>query len=136
MTGPSVNVDPFRRPVHEVAALLPDKPSVDGVLEDLRNADMDVSGVRILHGEEGADILDPTGAEHGGAARIVRFFQNLGYTQNILAVYEEGLRQQGALISIPCPADRRYEIRKLLLARGGHAIIYFGPWTAETLTPP
>ena len=87
MAGQSVNVDPFRRPVYDVAALLPDKPAVDAVLDDLR----------------------------------------LGYTQNIFAVYEEGLRKQEALISVPCSPDRRYEVRNLLLDRGGHAIIYLAP---------
>lgn len=136
MTGPSVNVDPFRRPVHEVAALLPDRRAVDRALHDLGAADIDVSEVRILHGDEGARILDHTGAEHGVATRLVRFLQNLGYTQSILAVYDEGLRKHEALISIPCRADRRYAVGKLLQGQGGHAIIYFGPGTAETLTPP
>lgn len=137
MTDPSMNVDEFRhRPVHQVAVLLPDKQAVDGVLHDLRNADIDVSGVRVLHGEEGARILDRTGAEHGLATRIVRFFQNLGYDQSILAVYEGGLLNQEALITVPCSPEGRYQVGRLLLARGGHAIVYLGANTVETLTEP
>jgi hypothetical protein len=135
--GPMTNVDEFRhRPVNELAALLPDEQAVDAVINDLQTANVDISTVRVLHGEEGADILDPTGAEHGFGTRIVRWLQTRGYDRNILDVYEEGLSKGEALITVPCaPADSR-RMGRLMLPHGGHAIIYFGPGTAETLTAP
>lgn len=136
MSEPTVNVGPFRRPVHEVAALLPDRPAVDQVLHDLRKADIDVSEVRILHGDEGARILDHTGAEHGGVTRLARFFQNLELHPEHPRGVRRRLRKQEALISVPCTDDKRYMVGMLLLERGGHAIIYFDPGTAETLTQP
>jgi hypothetical protein len=66
----------------------------------------------------------------------VRFFQNLGYDENILAVYEEGLVKGESLLSVPCSPETRYEVGHLLIAQGGHAVIYFGVGTAETLTRP
>jgi hypothetical protein len=135
--GPMTNVDEFRhRPVNELAALLPDEQAVDAVINDLQTANVDISTVRVLHGEEGADILDPTGAEHGFATRIVRWLQTRGYDRNILDVYEEGLNKGEALITLPCaPADSR-RLGRLMLPHGAHAVIYFGPGTAETLTAP
>ena len=92
--GPGINVDEFRhRPVNELAALLPDKQAVKAAIEDLQTADVEISTVRVLHGENGADILDPTGAEHGFATRVVRWLQTWGYDRNILDVYEEGLEK-------------------------------------------
>jgi hypothetical protein len=89
--GPMTNVDEFRhRPVNELAALLPDKQAAKAAIEDLQTANVDISTVRVLHGEEGADILDPTGAEHGYATRIVRWLQTRGCDRSILDVCEEG----------------------------------------------
>jgi hypothetical protein len=70
-------------------ALLPDEQAVDAVINDLQTANVDISTVRVLHGEEGADILDPTGAEHGYATRIVRWLQTRGCDRSILDVCEE-----------------------------------------------
>ena len=135
--GPQDDADEFRhRPVNELAALLPDEPAVDAVMKDLQTAKVDVSTVRVLHGEEGARILDPTGAEHGFATRIVRWLQTRGYDRNILDVYEEALDNGEALITVPCAqADRRH-LARLMLPHGAHGVIYFGPGTAETLTAP
>jgi len=135
--GPLTNVDEFRhRPVNELAALLPDEQAVDAAIKDLQTANVDISTVRVLQGEEGADILDPTGAEHGFATRIVRWLQTLGYDRNILDVYEEALDNGEALITVPCAqADSRH-LARLMLPHGGHGVIYFGPGTAETLTAP
>jgi len=135
--GPMTNVDEFRhRPVNELAALLPDKQAANAAIKDLQTANVDISAVRVLHGEEGADILDPTGAEHGFATRLVRWPQTRGYDRNILDVYEEGLDKGEALITVPCaPADSR-RLGRLILPHGAHAVIYFGSGTAETLTAP
>jgi hypothetical protein len=89
--GPRINVDEFRhRPVNELAALLPDKQAVKAAIEDLQDCRRRNLDVRVLHGEEGADILDPTGAEHGSATRIIRWLQTRGYDRNMLDVYEGG----------------------------------------------
>jgi hypothetical protein len=135
--GPLTNVDEFRhRPVNELAALLPDTQAVDAAIKDLQTANVDISTVRVLHGEKGADILDPTGAEHGFATRVVRWLQTRGYDRNILDVYEEGLEKGEALITVPCvPADSR-PLARLMVPHGAHGVIYFGPGTAETLTAP
>jgi hypothetical protein len=135
--GPSINVDEFRhRPVNEIAALLPNKQSVEATIKDLQTANVDISTVRVLHGEEGTDILDPTGAEHGFATRIVRWLQTRGYDRNILDVYEEALDRGEALITVPCAPEDSRRLGRLMLPHGAHGVIYFGPGTAETLTAP
>ncbi len=133
----AVNVDHFiHRPVAAVTALLPDWQSVESALGDLQSAGFDAEHARILLGEEGARILDVRGTEHGFWRGLERAFQSLGYDQNILAVYDEGLRSGEALMTVPCATARRYEIGDVLRGRGAHAIIYFGAGTAETLSGP
>jgi hypothetical protein len=133
----AVNVDHFiHRPVAAVTALLPDWQSVESALDDLQSAGFDAEHARILDGEEGARILDRTGAEHGFRTEFVRALQSLGYDQNILAVYDEGLRSGQALMTVPSAPVRRYEVGNVLRARGAHSIIYFGAGSAETLSGP
>jgi hypothetical protein len=133
----AVNVDHFiHRPVAAVTALFPDWQSVESALGDLQAGGFDTEHARILLGEEGARILDRAGAEHGFHAGLVRALQSLGYDQNILAVYDEGLRSEQALMTVPCAPVSRYEVGNAMRARGAHAIIYFGAGTAETLSDP
>ncbi|KGN34979.1 hypothetical protein N802_00280 [Knoellia sinensis KCTC 19936] len=137
MTGPHINVDVFRhRPVNEVSALLPDPTSITAVLAELPEGLVDPTAVQVLQGDEGVRIFDRTGEEHGFRSRLVRFFQQLGYDQNMLLVHEEGLKAGEALVTIPCSFGERLEVGRALRASGAHAIIYFGPGTAETLTAP
>jgi hypothetical protein len=134
---PEINVDRFQhRPTDAITALLPNSRAVDGALQDLRDVGVDISAVEVLHGREGSRILDRTGQEHGLRTRVVRWFQNLGYDENILAVYEEALDDGQSLLTVPCPADSRYRVAGLLAANGAHGVIYFTANGAETLSGP
>jgi hypothetical protein len=135
--GPGINVDEFRhRPVNELAALLPDEQAVAATMKDLAGAGVDVSTVRVLHGQRGADILDASGSEHGRATQVVRWLQRFGYDRNILDVYEEALEKGEALITVPCAEADSRPLGRLMLPHGAHGVIYFGPGTSETLTAP
>ena len=91
--GPNVNVDRFEhRPDGAVTALLTDGAAVKLALDALRGLGVELSMVDILYGAEGVRIFDRTGREHGVKTRVVRWFQSLGYDENILAVYDEALR--------------------------------------------
>jgi hypothetical protein len=55
--GPSINVDEFRhRPVNEIAAILPNKEAVKAAIKDLQTANVDVSTIRVLHGQRVASV--------------------------------------------------------------------------------
>ncbi|XVV08944.1 universal stress protein [Actinoplanes sp. CA-131856] len=134
---PSDNVDVFvDRPADAVSGLVPDRQSMAELLEDLRAAGVDVSGVTVLHGPEGVRILDSDGSRHGWHARFVRFFQNWGYDDAILNLYDEGLRKGEVAFMIPAAPDERHEIARLVRQRRGHAVHYFGPERAESLSGP
>lgn len=137
MALPEINVDTFRmKPVRELVGLLPDLDAALTVCNELDEAGLDPSTSQLLSGDEGARILDSGGTEHGYRARLVRFFQNLGFNQNVLAVYDEGLRRGGALLSIPCSRDEAVRMAGYLARHGGHAMNYYGEETLEHLGPP
>ena len=89
---PQVNVDHFHhRPTYHVVGLLPGQSEIPALSRELASAGVDVSAVEILCGEQGARILDAHGRYHGLRARIVRAFQQIGYDENTLAIYDEAL---------------------------------------------
>ncbi len=115
--------------------VLPDLDSALATCSDLEAARVDLSAAQLLHGVEGARILDPSGTEHGYKERLLRFFQSFGFEQNVLAVYEEGLNRGGALLTIHCTRDEAGVIAGHMTAHGGHAINYYGDGTLEHLGP-
>jgi len=129
---PQINVDHFyHRPVYHVVGLLGESSEIPAISSDLESAGVDVSAVEILCGERGAEILDEHGRYHGLRGRIVRAFQQLGYDQTTLAIYDEALRDGDLLLRVPVrPAERRH-IVALLQGHRVHDLGYFGPGTFE-----
>jgi hypothetical protein len=127
---PQINVDHFyHRPIYHVVGLLTDKLEIQAITRDLESAGVDVTAVEILCGERGAAILDEDGRYHGLRGRVVRAFQQLGYDQTTLAIYDEALRDGELVLHVPArPADRG-RIAALLQRHHVHDVGYFGPGT-------
>ena len=132
MNEPQINVDHFyHRPIYHVVGLLTEKSEIPALSSELAAAGVDVSAVEILCGEQGVRILDAHGRYHGLRARIVRAFQQLGYDETTLAIYDEALRDGELLLHVPArPADRG-RIAALLQRHQVHDVGYFGPGTFE-----
>ena len=129
---PQVNVDHFyHRPTYRVVGLLSEQSEIPSLSRDLASAGVDVAEVEILCGEQGARILDAHGHYHGLRGRIVRAFQQLGYDETTLAIYDEALRDGELVLHVPArPADRG-RIAALLQRHHVHDVGYFGPGTFE-----
>jgi len=132
MNEPQINVDHFyHRPIYHVVGLLTEKSEIPALSSELAAAGVDVSAVEILCGEQGVRILDAHGRYHGLRARIVRAFQQLGYDETTLAIYDEALRDGEFVLHVPArPADRG-RIAALLQRHQVHDVGYFGPGTFE-----
>jgi len=132
MNEPQINVDHFyHRPVYHVVGLLGEKSQIPAISTDLAAAGVDVAAVEILCGEQGARILDAHGRYHGLRARIVRAFQQIGYDETTLAIYDEALNNGDLLLQVPVrPAERR-RIVALLQRHDVHDLGYFGQGTFE-----
>jgi hypothetical protein len=136
-TIPPTNVDHFRRiPRKEITALLPSKEDALAGWRDLALSGIDVAKPRLLEGAEGARIFDEHGSNHGLKARLERLWQNLGNLENDLAVYGEGLRDGKALLSVGCSPSVARGAARVLQVHGGHAMLYFGKYSAEQLSGP
>ena len=136
MNEPQVNVDHFyHRPTFRVVGLLSERSEIPALSGDLATAGVDVSAVEILCGERGAHILDAHGRYHGLRARIVRAFQQLGYDENTLAIYDEALGRGELVLHVPAPPADRSRIAALLHRHHAHDVGYFGPGTFEQFPP-
>ena len=132
MNEPQINVDHFyHRPVYHVVGLLGEKSQIPAISTDLAAAGVDVATVEILCGEQGARILDAHGRYHGLRARIVRAFQQLGYDETTLAIYDEALNDGGLLLQVPVRPSERRRMVALLQRHGLHDLGYFGQGTFE-----
>jgi hypothetical protein len=129
---PQINVDHFyHRPVYHVVGLLTEKSEIPAISRELESAGVDVAGVEILCGEQGARILDEDGRYHGLRGRIVRAFQRLGYDGATLAIYDEALRRGDLLLQVPVSPAGRGRVVALLQRHQVHDVGYFGPGTFE-----
>jgi hypothetical protein len=128
---PQINADHFyHRPTYHVVGLLTDKSQIPAISAELQSAGVDLAGVEILCGEQGARILDKDGRYHGLRGRVVRSLQRLGYDQETLEIYDEALRDGDLLLHVPAHHHRR-QIAALLQRHQVHDVGYFGPGTFE-----
>jgi hypothetical protein len=133
---PQINLDHFyHRPTYHVVGLLPEQSEIPALSRELALAGVDVSAVEIVCGEQGARILDAHGRHHGLRARIVRAFQQIGYDENTLAIYDEALGHGELVLHVPAPPADRSRIAALLHRHQVHDVGYFGPGTFEQFPP-
>lgn len=53
-----------------------------------------------------------------------------------IAAASTGLRRGEALLVVPCSPDQRYDVARLMVARGGRDVYFFGIGSAEALAAP
>ncbi|HYX62477.1 MAG TPA: hypothetical protein VE888_26070 [Streptosporangiaceae bacterium] len=118
-----------------MVGLLPGQSEIPALSRELASAGVDVSAVEILCGEQGARILDAHGRYHGLRARMVRAFQQIGYDENTLAIYDEALGHGELVLHVPARPAARDRIAALLHRHQIHDVGYFGPGTFKQFPP-
>jgi hypothetical protein len=76
------------------------------------------------------------GRYHGLRARVVGAFQQLGYDETTLAIYDEALRHGDLLLHVPARLQDSGRIAALLQRHHVHDVGYFGPGTFEQFPIP
>jgi hypothetical protein len=135
VTGPQENHKIFGlRPVEAVAGLVPGGPHCAPIVAALPGLGIEADSVGILHGADGLRVLDPE--PHGIGQRVIRFFETWGYQDEIIKLYDEGLRKGESMIVVPVSYPSRTAVGRLMTGHGGHAVFYFGVGHVESLTGP
>ena len=137
MSEPIVNTDEFVFvPKQALVMLLPDETSARQMWVVLADMNVALEDVRILAGATGAKLLDARGERHGTVARFFRVMQHVGSGENALHIYEEGLKNGGAVMIVPCERDAAIPVVRAAEQNGGRAAAYFGRGTLEVLSQP
>jgi hypothetical protein len=135
MGGPRQNEPRFYRyPTNRLVAVMDDKASLDAALADLERAGVDLGKVNILSGEQGAALLDVTGARHGVRGRLLRLVQRGASEADLLQAHLKALQAGGHIVYVPVKGpDERQQVLRVLRTAGGHHLTHFRRWATERI---
>ena len=93
------------------------------------------AGEDVVHGEEGADRVDGTGAVSGWLGRLRRAFDFTLMDQLVdFAAYERALRDGRAVVMVHVHGDKpKAEAHAILKRHGAHFTNYYGRFATEEL---
>ncbi|RBY83821.1 hypothetical protein DQ238_01810 [Geodermatophilus sp. TF02-6] len=122
----------YRYPAQQLVAVFDDQAATDDALARLRGIGVDLSGVHVLSGVEGAALLDRRGTGHGLRGRLLRVLQWTSSENDTLDLHDQALRGGGHVVYVPVRGeDRKERVAESLRAAGGHNLVYFGRFTTE-----
>ena len=126
----------YRYPMRRVAAIIDDPASLDAILKDLETAGVDVSAVHVLSGQEGARLLDRTGASHGLRGRLLRLAQWTASEHDALDLHEKALINGQHVVYVPVKGrHQRQRVVDIIRSHGGYGIFHFNRWVIEHFFP-
>lgn len=121
-------------PTNTLFAIVDTLADVEAVVNALAAAGFRADTVKVFSGEEGAQQIDASGAQHGLFAQLVRIYQRTTSEHDQAAQYEQALREGHYVIAIHNDdADARQQVRTILKAQGGHFINFYGRRTMQKL---
>ena len=121
-------------PDRVLMALIPDRRRAELVIDALSTDGYSREDIKVLHGAEGARVLDRGGEHHGLVARLQRWRQKFTYYQTVLGLYTAGLNRGEFVIYIPTEREDRQRVGSILVSQQAHGVHYFGYGTVETLS--
>jgi hypothetical protein len=122
-------------PKGKIVGVIDSPPQLDGALTALADLGIPKDAIEVFSGDEGIRRIDPKGRYHGLLARLTRIVQMLGEERDHIDRYEKELRAGHFLVVISADVEHREEIGRILRARGGHFIDYYGTLAIEHLVP-
>ena len=124
-------------PTNRVVGTVSDAASAQAVINALLQAGFASQDIDILHGEGGADRLDPTGAAHGLLAQFQRtLIRNAGPVeeQRHLTHHLEDLRAGRFVIMVLTKErQKRHVAADILNAQGAEFVGFYGRWAWQSL---
>lgn len=126
-------------PTNRVVGTVADAAHARAAIDALLQAGFDEHDIDILHGETGAQRLDPEGVEHGFLARFQRtLIRTAGpaeeYTHLIRHV-EDVNAGRLVIMVLAKQRERRTLAADILNAHGAEFVAFYGRWSWEGLAP-
>jgi hypothetical protein len=130
----AVETERVTYPVNRVVALMDDPGQVAAAIDDLVRAGFDAPGIHVLHGEQGARHVDPSGRYHGLRGRLVRFAQHLGEERGLWQKQADHLSAGGLTVAVPAgDHDQVQAAARVLAGHGALEMVHFGKGHWEPL---
>ena len=126
-------------PMNRVVGTIADASNAHAAINALLQAGFEEHDIDILHGEAGAQRLDPEGVEHGFFARFQRtLIRTAGpaeeYT-HLMRHVEDVHAGRFVIMVLAKQRERRTLAADILNAHGAEFIGFYGRWSWEGLTP-
>ena len=97
-------------PNDKVCGILDTEAAVQGAVRDLQAAGFSAEEVEGLAGAEGERRIDPTGQEHGLAARLLRFIQRAGDDESKHSkIYEQAMEAGHFAVGVTAKSEEDRE---------------------------
>jgi diadenosine tetraphosphate (Ap4A) HIT family hydrolase len=135
-----INPDPyvgghFFALVNRVTGLLDSEEEVEETVRALVKGGIASDDIEIFTGEQGARCLDLVGREHGRVVRLLRTLEAaVGNEGEVNHRIDEALRHGASLLCVKVrnrKSDEKLRALRVLQARHGHDLHYWGPWSIE-----
>jgi hypothetical protein len=136
-----VNPDPHAHgyvfiPANRVTGLFASYADLQGALRELEPLGFASQQIEVFAGEEGADVLDLCGQQHGVITRMLRNIAALVSDDTDLHQQADAaLRAGGSVIGVLMDGqeEKKEQVAAILKANKGQLIHYWGRWTTERL---
>ncbi len=126
-------------PTNRVVGTVADATNAQAAINALLQAGFDEHDIDILHGEAGAQRLDPAGVEHGFLARFQRtLIRTAGPAEehtHLMRHVEDVEAGRFVIMVLAKQRERRTLAADILNAHGADFVGFYGRWSFEGLTP-
>jgi hypothetical protein len=127
--------DRFPYPRQFVGGLFDGEQELNGALEELERLGLGSDSYEVLHGEQDARRLDPTGEAHGVAGKLIRALQSVSYEREHVRRHADHLQGGGYLLGVFVGYDEalKQRVANAMRKRGGEFINYYADPYMESL---
>ena len=114
-------------PKRQITCTIATQADYDALTAALQAAGISSDSVRVLHGAEGADIMDMSGERHGLIANLRRLFPMVNNTVlGHMAAAEEVLKAEGYAIAVPASSlEDAEQIAGVFRSHNAQNTLYF-----------
>jgi hypothetical protein len=120
-------------PTNHMVGVIDRATDMKALYSDLETAGFGRDDVRIWTGEEGAQLIDPWGNEHGPANMLKRLFQMTHVDFDIEHLFSNEALAGNYVVAVHADGDARPTIEELMKRYGARNLHYFGKATFEQI---
>lgn len=111
---------------------------LDHFLDEVGRLGIDPQTVEVIEGEEGLNVIDSDGSQHGLVRKGIRLFQkffDVGEWE-LMKLASQELKNGHILVAVGTQESQKEQVVELMKKFGSHDIKYFNAWYVEHFSSP